>query len=247
MLRLLNAELYRSTRRVIVLALLVGYLFFAITCTFNFFTWGPGHGIYATTRQEYVTTVYASYPERIEQELNALWKDIFERTFYNLPVNLLITPAILSLTIGADLRRQRVGEMTAAGNSRFSVYCAKSLCFGILCVAVPLACELLNFFGNQRTYSGYIRTSDVGFMFETIGIMALYTFFGSMVWLPMSFRFDRVGTLASLPLWFAQLVVIAAVKGAAPDRPEMIVIGTVVVAVVSFAAGWLIFSRKRLR
>ena len=72
MLRLLRVELYRNSRRVIVLALLAVYLFLALTGAFKFFS--RAQGMYVQQMQTMYQNQYQNDPERLTQEMRTLWK-----------------------------------------------------------------------------------------------------------------------------------------------------------------------------
>lgn len=184
MLRLLRVELYRNSHSVIVLALIAVYLFFALTGTLKFFA--QEQWTYVQQMQQMNRDQYRNDPEMLNQEMRLLWKTVYAQTFSNPNIYALLTPGLLSLTITVDLKKRRVSEMTAAGNSKSTIFAAKSLCFCLLSAVIPVFCGLINFFVNVQTYQGYMNAGDFGFLLYPIAYTLCYAFFNAMVWLPLS-------------------------------------------------------------
>ena len=268
MLRLFHVELYRNSRRVIVLALLAVYLFLALTGAFQFFS--QAQGMYVQQMQEMNRQKYANDPERLEQEMRYLWKVVYAQSLSGMVVFELIAPGILTLTISMDLKKRRVSEMLAMGNSRFSVFFAKSMCFSLFCAVIPVFCSLVNFWINTDTYAGYLHATDIGFLLFDAGYMLILCFCRAMMWLPMLYLFcEPVFGLIFSFLWVLATNGIVNWMGfvpvdlnnhpsgnkllyylagdVSPNWGQETLIIAAVIGLFSFAVAWLIFRRRPLK
>ena len=267
MLRLFHVELYRNSRRVIVLALLAVYLFLALTGAFKFF----GSDLYFEQMREMARNRYADDTEKMIEECRFHCKQAYAYCLTEKHTALwFIPPGILGIYLTIDQRKRRVSEMVSSGNSRFSVFCAKSLCYALLCAVIPVFCGLLHFLLRPANYTGYFNAGDFGFFLYDAGYMLLYYFFSALMWLPMNYLCGEPvsGLITS---FFCYVFLSGEISSLIPVQPEAeIEIGgwdtinyltelashewgvrnlmiPVIGGMIAFLAAWLIFQRRPLK
>ena len=265
MFRLLKVEYYRTTHRLIFIILAGVMLFCAVTGTFNLYS--QAQGLYVKQMQGIVDTRYEVGSEEWEAEYDILWKQVYAQTFTGHNMIYFLIPGVLSFALGADLKKRRVSEMIAAGNTKGKVFWAKSLSYISICAFLPIVCGSINFWINTSTYAGHIDASDIGFLLYTIGYMVIFNASIAAWWLPMYYLTGEPisGLLCNFFFSSSLFMRLQSIfphdsynhpSGAmfyyftgdvAPEWGQVMLLVTVILGLISLIATRLIFQKRALK